>query len=192
MVCSKTFVCCSVERNVFAEGVLTSCLPSWCTSSTSNRRRRNIIEFTHLAFLVEHFEGGTGYFAMTSHTSDARSTRDGSESSSVLVPAVFTTFVVFTCADGFRTEDIVEVVAPVGEALDPLFDGAVHFSVKLELRVAEGWVVEDTADVVEYLIDWNVWMVPCVDDAGCSVLQNGRGDGAGRAVEDVGEVILAE
>lgn len=53
-------------------------------------------------------------------------------------------------------------------------------------------MVEHAYDVVEDLVDGDVRVFPCVDDAGSDVLKNGGCNLAGGCVEDVGKVVLRE
>lgn len=99
---------------------------------------------------------------------------------------------IATCPDAFSTEDVVQRSSTVGTGMDPALDGFEHGPVSVVAHVPEGGVVEDTHAVLQDLVLGDVGVLPCVQDAGCNVLQDRGGDLAGRFIEDVGKVVLGE
>lgn len=106
----------------------------------------------------------------------------------VAVGVVVTTTMVVTCFYRLRRENVVEILSVV--VVRPVFDYLEHIVVDFTVGIPESRVVEHADDVVQDLVDGNVWVVPCIDDAGRDVLQDCYGYLTGRWVENVGEMVL--
>lgn len=100
--------------------------------------------------------------------------------------------VVFALPNALRSEDVVERATSVGSRVDPALHDVEHASVDFAMRVSDGGVVEDADDIVENLLDGDVGMVPCVNNAGRDVFEDGGCDLAGWFVQDVGEVVFRQ
>jgi hypothetical protein len=67
---------------------------------------------------------------------------------------------------------VVDVTA-VRVLVDPLPDGVEHVAVDLEAFVTSGGVVEDANDVVYYLVYWDAWVFPSVNNTAENILVSG-------------------
>ena len=125
-------------------------------------------------------------------TAVAVSCKCGNTSSSVAVTrrVIMSTALVATGFDGFGREEIVKVF-PMIVVCPSLYD-LEHVVMYLALWVSGSWVVEDAHTVIQNLVDWNVWVVPSIDYAGCNVLQDGYGDLTSRLVQDVCKVVFGQ
>ena len=72
--------------------------------------------------------------------------------------------VVTTGLHGFGGEDGVQAVS-IRLLVDPGAYCGEHVAVDFEAFVAEGWVVEDAHYVGHYFLDWDAWVLPCVENA---------------------------
>lgn len=99
-------------------------------------------------------------------------------------------YVIFTCFDALAAEYGVEIRAL--PATSPAFDDGEHGVVDLAAMVTSSWVVENTDDVVEDLVERDVRVFPCVENAGCDILEDSGGDLTGWFVKDVGEMVFGE
>jgi hypothetical protein len=98
--------------------------------------------------------------------------------------------VVLTRTDRLGAEDLIQILTAV--VMRPLLDGFEHAVVDLRAAISQARVVEHAHAVVQDLFDRDIWVVPCVDDAGSDILKDGYGDLTGGLVQNVGEVVLGE
>lgn len=95
---------------------------------------------------------------------------------------------VFTMANVFGCEEVeFGTTITVGP---PLYD-IEHVTVEFAILIPKGGVVEDSGDVIQDLVDWNVRMLPRKDNTGRNVLEDCGCNLAGRFIKDVGEMIFA-
>lgn len=99
---------------------------------------------------------------------------------------------VAACSDPFRTENVVQVGTTVWTGMDPVLHGFEHRAVGFIVHVSEGRVVENTHAVIQYLVLWDVDVLPGVEDAGGNVFHNGGCDLTSGLVQDIGEVVFGE
>lgn len=109
--------------------------------------------------------------------------------STVTVTVTSLTSVVVAIFDTLGREDLVQVVAG---AARPLLHDREHVSMELAVLVAKSWVVEHADDVVENLVHRDIGMLPCVDDARCDILKDGRSYLASWLIENVGEMVFGK
>lgn len=72
--------------------------------------------------------------------------------------------VVAAFLDGRAVQEPVDL-ATVRLLVCPRLDGAEHCAVDLDGLVAERGVVEDAEDVIHHFLDWDAWVLPCVEDS---------------------------
>jgi hypothetical protein len=89
--------------------------------------------------------------------------------------------VVSTSFDKFGGEDVVQSIA-VRLFFCPFSHSVEHVAVDFDGFVAEGGVVESAEDVDHYFVDLDSGVLPCVENAGCSVLEDGGCNSSGHAV----------
>ena len=53
-------------------------------------------------------------------------------------------------------------------------------------------MVKDTVDVIQYLLRWDFWMFPGIDDARGDILQDCSCNLTGRFVENIGKVVFRQ
>lgn len=100
--------------------------------------------------------------------------------------------VVLPCLDALRAEQVVQSVARVALMVNPLLDSLKHLAVDLKVVVTDCRMVEYSADIVQDLLLWYIWVIPSIHNARGDVLQNSCSDLTSRLVQNVAEVILGQ
>lgn len=106
----------------------------------------------------------------TSNASDIE-TAKGAVRVSVAIAALLLMIlqdVVLALLDRFRAKEVAEVVT-TGMSVGPVLDGAEHLALDLDVVVASCGVMESPEDIVDDFFDWNVGVLPGVEDAGSDV-----------------------
>src|SRR5689334_7822703 len=98
---------------------------------------------------------------------------------------------VLAASDSLRAKDIVQILLACS-VMHPLLDHFEHVPVHLDRIISQGRMMEDLFNIVHDLLDRHIWMLPCVQNAGGDELENLRCDIAGRFIEDVAEMVLAQ
>lgn len=115
---------------------------------------------------------------------------------------------IFAILDRFTTKKSVEFIS-VAMLVSPLADCIEHVTLNLNVVVSDGGMVERAEDIVGYLIDRNIRVLPRVQytavyglvgmdkwiwrgrpDLRYDVLQHSGCDSARAWIENVGEVVL--
>ena len=90
--------------------------------------------------------------------------------------------VIPTSLDTFRGQDVVQVATTVGERMDPAFHNRKHVSVNLQVVVTQSRVVEDATNVVQYLVYWDLGMIPSINDARSNVRKDSTSNLTSRVI----------
>jgi len=108
----------------------------------------------------------------------------------MLMPVIVFADVIFTMADALRAKNVVQFGATVWLREGPGLDNGEHVTVEFAMRVSNCWVVEHTDDVVEDLIDRNVWVFPGIQNTRGDVLEDCGSYFASRFIQNVGKVVF--
>lgn len=60
-------------------------------------------------------------------------------------------------------QDVVEVMT-IGLFVDPSSNRGKHVSMDFDMLIAQGWVVKDAKYVSHDFVDWNSWVLPCIEN----------------------------
>lgn len=77
--------------------------------------------------------------------------------------------VVLAIANRFGREEVFKLVS-ARMLIGPLPDSVEHVTLDLNIIVTEGGVVECTEDIIDDLINRDASVLPCVQDAACTML----------------------
>lgn len=97
--------------------------------------------------------------------------------------------VILTVTDVIRCK---EVYLGAAVPIRPVLHYVEHVAMQFAVLIAQGRVVEDTADVIEDFMKGDVGVLPREDDARGYVLEDRGGNLATGFVKDVGKVVFAE
>ena len=106
--------------------------------------------------------------------------------------SLIATGVVFSILDTVGTKNMIKACATVWSLLNPLLDDREHVLVDLQMWIPHCWMMKCTQNIVHYLWKGDIRMLHGINDTGCDILKNDRGNFSSRFIEDVGEMIFAQ